>query len=272
MKNYVRAPLRLFLGLTLLLLFCCPASAAEHKNSFTERKTSSYSQTISCPTSSSTYLRRVSSSSQRISGTERLGSEGNVIGSFTGTEVVTVTDSFVKGRATKVRKTTTTTTKTFTSLSFDEAVTKKLIGLIDYRLKRAWEQLGFSIKVDAGYGRSIALLSAEKAIYVGPYACFEDILYCMGHFSSFVCGNLHTTSGWRTIWNAEKGQIQGAYQSRALLSPEEMYCVSFYNLCRKPSSLRRSAPRAYAYVQSAPEKLTKTRLSQLARAYARLKK
>ena len=117
MKIYSRTCLSFLLGLALLLLFLLSAPATAHMTSFTETKAYSYAQVFSYPASSSSYLRKVSSSSQQISGNERPGNEGNAIGSFTGTEAATVTDSFTKGRATKVRK-TTFTAKCLISLFF----------------------------------------------------------------------------------------------------------------------------------------------------------
>lgn len=250
----------------LLLLAGHTARAGEaHPSRKRDVTTNVLTQVLSCPASSGTYTKKISSVSRAIRGSERLGSEGNVLGSFTGTETVTVTESFVKGQKTKVRRTTTTAVKNYTGLTFDPAVTKKLLGLIDYRLKRAWESLGLTIRVDGTYGRSVFFLPREGGLYVGPAAVFEDILYCMGHFSSFVCGGIYSTSGWRTIWNAERGQMQGSYAGRALLSPQEMYCAAFYQLIRKPSALRRNAPQAYAGVQNAPAKITQVRLQRIAR-------
>ncbi len=226
-------------------------------------------QVLSCAPPTRSYSEKVSSETCTVHGSDRLGSEGNVLGSYTGTRRTTVVDAYVKGRSTRVRTTRTVLSKTYSNLTFDPQVTKRLLYSMDYRLKRAWEEVGFAIHVDGDYGPSVAFLPEEGGLYVGCEARFDDILYTMGYFSSFVCGNLNQSSTWLSIWQAEKGRIQGAYSSRAALSPQEMYCVAFYNLCRRPSPLRRNTPQTYTCLYNAPGRITQARLSYLRRYLAR---
>ena len=265
------AGLLAFFLFTSLMIPVCPvqaaSSAATHSDTKTITKTTTSSLNLPCKKATRTYTVTVSSSTRAISGRESVGSGYSVIGSYTGTQQTKVTETYTKGKTTKIRRTSVTTKKTYT-MTANTATTLRILSTLDARVKKAWNTLGFSFYPDAGQGAYCMLFSGpDQKLYYNEECTYDYLLYMMGHFVSMVSGNRAYTALFQSIWNQEKEKYKGFWAFRATYSPVDFFCSCLYSYYKEPSQLKATCPKAYAYLEESFEKVTDARIRRLQQLY-----
>lgn len=179
-------------------------------------------------------------------------------------ETVTVTETSVlnqykKGSDinTQVTTTKTTVTKTVTpkdaSDGGDSAVpaasengsytVSSIAPKLDARVAGAYNQLGFTITVNAGVyysglfdarTRSITLRRADDTVY-----------HELGHFVAFMAGNYDVSSEFKSIYAREQSRYTAANKGYVLSSSSEYFAESFKQYTLNPQALQEERPETY---------------------------
>ena len=169
---------------------------------------------------------------------------------------------YTKGSKKKktVTETTTVITKvtsvygSFSDLPSDLAM-KKLAPKVQDYIPEAFKKAGFKIIINPNYstmacsfnesGRNITLLSATGT----------NIYHAIGHFISYMAGDVQNSAAFKAIFNEEIGSFAGAYPSNARLAPKEFFGECTREYYTNKSSLKAHCPKAYATLVNAIKKV-----------------
>lgn len=124
----------------------------------------------------------------------------------------------------------------------------------DDMVLKAFNTLGFTVTINssvsyAGYfnarNQSIILRDDDDTIY-----------HELGHFLAFIAGNVDTKDAFKAVYEAEKGEYNGANKAYVTQNSSEYFAESYRDYVLNPSELQASRPETYASIQNALKKIT----------------
>lgn len=185
------------------------------------------------------------------------------------TVVVTqVTEKYTKNSNIKMVKTivTTTVTTAISPILTDEPVSiASAAPLMDNRVITAYQQLGFTIKLDptanySGYfsakDRSITLRRNDDTIY-----------HELGHFLGFIAGNIDKSTDFVAIYNKEKGLYTGTNKAYVTQNSSEYFAESVKDYVKNQDVLKNARPLTYNAIKDALNKITESQIAKIKLIY-----
>lgn len=180
----------------------------------------------------------------------------------------TVVTSYRKGS--RMKTVTTKTKKAVTTyvyrkekrraLSIKEAAPKA-----DERLWKAFEALGYTLKVDSGYAFSGHFDAAARTLRLKR--ADETVYHELGHFLAFLAGNKDETEAFRRIYQKEKHRYKGYDRAYVLQNSREYFAQSYRDYVVNRSSFRRERPKTYRAIESALSQITTERMGRICSLY-----
>ena len=218
-----------------------------------------------------------------------VGGDSNTTWSVGNRKIVNATDFDLKGTTFKGAAfnagTTTITAKTagFTLTCkvkvepYNGSLVKRMAPKADSRLISAFDTLKFKLKYDLTLpgGYQGGYFSAKDASITLTNMYLNDdlddtIYHELGHFLSFVAGNVDTTENFKKIYNDEKSSFSRTWRmsSYATSKPSEYFAESYQKYVLEPSKLKAAAPKTYAAIQDSLRKITSDRISKIKQTYS----
>lgn len=172
--------------------------------------------------------------------------------------------------AKKTSATTASTSSSSSSSSSSGASIRSEASLMDSRILNAFETLGFKIIIDPTFALGEGYFNAKSRSITLTKAKTNHIYHELGHFLAFIAGNADTSSSFKSIYNAEKGQFKGTYKHYAVTTSSEFFaeCVREYVLHKK--DLKSWCPKAYDAVEAALNKITTAQVASLQKTYGKI--
>lgn len=179
-----------------------------------------------------------------------------------------VTTKLTKGSKTKkvtTKVTTKTTTTTLYYFSGSLAV-RKIAPKANGNVLSAYETLGFKVKIDPTVNYSGYFTAKDRLITLARPD--DDIYHELGHFVSFVAGNVCTTSDFVSIYNAEKSKVTSVNKNYVTQNSSEYFAESYKDYILNPSKLKSTRPRTYTAMVNAVNRITTDRVEKIKKIYA----
>lgn len=135
----------------------------------------------------------------------------------------------------------------------------------DARVLDAFKKLGFEVTVNGSVPysglfdartQSITLRRADSTIY-----------HELGHFLSFVAGNMDKTPEFVAIYQREKDKYNAPNKAYVTSSSSEYFAESFRSYTEVPTIMKTERPETYAAIQTALSKITDAQISRLLSVY-----
>ena len=247
-----------------VLTVSAPAStAAGNRKTITTTKNTSKS--MPCPKASRTQTKSVSSSSKSIKGTDSLNS-GYITGKYTGTQKTVVTDSFTKGKTTKVRHTIVTTTKNYTMTPSD-LLMKKVKAAFPQKAYDAWNALGFQLRIQTANSGRHSFLGDSREILMSYDFRYDDLYYMLGHFLAFISSYSPSSEAFRAVFSAESRAFPGSNKVLAVQNTGNYFAACVQEYCTYGARLKKACPKSYAAVEEAADRILDQRIRYLKKVY-----
>ena len=135
----------------------------------------------------------------------------------------------------------------------------------DNALLEAFDELGFTFKVDASY-QYTGVFDARTRVIILRYND-DNVYHELGHFLAFVAGNYDTSSAFAEIYNSEKGLYNGRNSIYVLKNASEYFAESYRNYVLDKSGLKATRPLTYGAIETALGRITDTQIARLKRVY-----
>ena len=138
-------------------------------------------------------------------------------------------------------------------------------GKMDSRVLSAYRKLGFKIYVDSsvnysGYfdarSRSITMRQEDDSVY-----------HELGHFLAFIAGNVDKTSGFQSIYTAEKEKVTSFNKAYVTQNSSEYFAESVKDFILNNNALKNARPQTYAAVESALNQITDAQIAKIEKIY-----
>jgi uncharacterized protein with beta-barrel porin domain len=203
------------------------------------------------------------------------------------TIVTSVVESFKKKSKTKTVTTTvkTTTKTTTTATSGTGSVTGSLTSTTnsststgvqtldvataasnaDANVIKAFQTLGFSIKVDSSVSYSGYFDAKTQKITLKKND--NTIYHELGHFLAFMAGNADTKSDFKAIYESEKDQFTGVNKAYVTQDSSEYFAESYKDYVLDASALKSSRPQTYEAIVAALAKVTDKQIEKIKEVY-----
>ena len=135
----------------------------------------------------------------------------------------------------------------------------------DSALLEAFDELGFTFKVDASY-QYTGVFDARTRVIILRYND-DNVYHELGHFLAFVAGNYDVSSAFAEIYNSEKGLYNGRNSIYVLKNASEYFAESYRNYVLDKSGLEATRPLTYGAIETALGRITDTQIARLKRVY-----
>ena len=135
----------------------------------------------------------------------------------------------------------------------------------DNALLEAFDELGFTFKVDASY-QYTGVFDARTRVIILRYND-DNVYHELGHFLAFVAGNYDVSSAFAEIYNSEKGLYNGRNSIYVLKNASEYFAESYRNYVLDKSGLEATRPLTYGAIETALGRITDTQIARLKRVY-----
>ena len=135
----------------------------------------------------------------------------------------------------------------------------------DNALLEAFDELGFTFKVDASY-QYTGVFDARTRVIILRYND-DNVYHELGHFLAFVAGNYDVSSAFAEIYNSEKGLYNGRNSIYVLKNASEYFAESYRNYVLDKSGLKATRPLTYGAIETALGRITDTQIARLKRVY-----
>lgn len=185
------------------------------------------------------------STTNKTSGKSKIKTETTVL---TTTKTISKKKSKKQTIQTTVQTTvkTTTTTQTTTATG-GEVKIRDIASKADPNVIAAFEKGGYKILVNPKVSYSGVFRSATKTIELKTASAV--VYHELGHFVSYRTGRADSTSDFKAIYNAEKGNYTASNKAYVTQSTGEYFAESFKNYTENPTKLKSERPQTYAYVK-----------------------
>ena len=161
-------------------------------------------------------------------------------------------------------KTATTATSTAASANGTYSIAS-IAPQVDSRVASAYNQLGFTIKVNSSVSYSGLFDARTRSITLKNTG--TTVYHELGHFVAFVAGNYDLSSEFKGIFAREQSKYTASNKAYILSSSSEYFAESFKEYTLNPAALQASRPETYQAMQTALSKITSSQVSMIWNVY-----
>ncbi len=181
------------------------------------------------------------------------------------TVTTTTTTVATKKSATTAAKTLGTVAKTSSGTVKKELNVMTALPKADAKLRSAYLDLGFIIKVDSTVSYSGRFDARSRTITMRKEN--DDAIYHeFGHFLAFMGGI--SASDSERVYAAEKAQYTGVNKAYVNQNADEYIAESYRDYCTNKTALKQSRPQTYALIEDALSKVTDAQIAKYKKVYA----
>ena len=268
MKRFLMA---LFAVMVIAFFGTTPAKATAGPYDTTKTTTSTTTKTSTKNTTMSSKATKTDTTTKTSTSTKYLSS--NTKTTEVKKTIVTTTKTTTKiTKGSKIKKVTTkvtTKTTTKTTYYFNGYISIRTIApKANANVLNAFEKLGFKVRVNPSVNYSGYCSIEDRMIYLRRP---DDVIYHeLGHFVSFVAGNVCNSSDFVNIYNAEKSKVTCVDKNYVTQNSSEYFAESYSDFILNPSRLKSTRPRTYTAIVNAVNKITTDRVNNIKSIYAPL--
>lgn len=160
---------------------------------------------------------------------------------------------------------TTTVCKTETVSVATQPNIQDAAPLMDKKVIKAFEKLGFQIKVDNKAPYTGYFTAKERSIIMREIG--DSVYHELGHFLSFVAGNYDKSKQFAEIYNSEKHLYDGVNKAYVTRSASEYFAESVRDYTLNPTHLKSTRPMTYKAVNEAINEVTDVQIDLIWKLY-----
>ena len=136
----------------------------------------------------------------------------------------------------------------------------------DNALLEAFDELGFTFKVDASY-QYTGVFDARTRVIILRYND-DNVYHELGHFLAFVAGNYDVSSAFKDVYNREKSLYTGRNQAYILKNSSEYFAESYRDYVLNKSELKSQRPLTYGAIETALGRVTDIQIDKIRNYYS----
>lgn len=136
----------------------------------------------------------------------------------------------------------------------------------DSALLEAFDELGFTFKVDASY-QYTGVFDARTRVIILRYND-DNVYHELGHFLAFVAGNYDVSSAFKDVYNREKSLYTGRNQAYILKNSSEYFAESYRDYVLNKSELKSQRPLTYGAIETALGRVTDIQIDKIRNYYS----
>lgn len=136
----------------------------------------------------------------------------------------------------------------------------------DNALLEAFDELGFTFKVDASY-QYTGVFDARTRVIILRYND-DNVYHELGHFLAFVGGNYDVSSAFKDVYNREKSLYTGRNQAYILKNSSEYFAESYRDYVLNKSELKSQRPLTYGAIETALGRVTDIQIDKIRNYYS----
>lgn len=177
-----------------------------------------------------------------------------------------------KSKIKKVETTVKTTVKTITTTypktgkPRAEAVIKEGRNQVTPAVLEAFDQLGFTIKVNRTLDADGTFSTEKHDIELKDVTC-GVLLHEMGHFLECLKGHAAETDEFICIYSSEKGKYAGCNKKYVTATEYEYFAESYRDYIEKPDVLKKERPETYEYIDKMAASVTQADVDYMNEEY-----
>ena len=137
---------------------------------------------------------------------------------------------------------------------------------VDNALLEAFDELGFTFKVDASY-QYTGVFDARTRVIILRYND-DNVYHELGHFLAFVAGNYDVSSAFKDVYNREKSLYTGRNQAYILKNSSEYFAESYRDYVLNKSELKSQRPLTYGAIETALGRVTDIQIDKIRNYYS----
>lgn len=136
----------------------------------------------------------------------------------------------------------------------------------DNALLEAFDELGFTFKVDASY-QYTGVFDARTRVIILRYND-DNVYHELGHFLAFVAGNYDVSSAFKDVYNREKSLYTGRNQAYILKNSSEYFAESYRDYVLNKSEFKSQRPLTYGAIETALGRVTDIQIDKIRNYYS----
>ena len=136
----------------------------------------------------------------------------------------------------------------------------------DNALLEAFDELGFTFKVDASY-QYTGVFDARTRVIILRYND-DNVYHELGHFLAFVAGNYDVSSAFKDVYNREKSLYTGRNQAYILKNSSEYFAESYRDYVLNKSELKSQRPLTYGAIETVLGRVTDIQIDKIRNYYS----
>ena len=136
----------------------------------------------------------------------------------------------------------------------------------DSALLEAFDELGFTFKVDASY-QYTGVFDARTRVIILRYND-DNVYHELGHFLAFVAGNYDVSSAFKDVYNREKSLYTGRNQAYILKNSSEYFAESYRDYVLNKSELKSQRPLTYGAIETVLGRVTDIQIDKIRNYYS----
>lgn len=94
-----------------------------------------------------------------------------------------------------------------------------------------------------------------------------SVYHELGHFLAFIAGNVDKTSGFQSIYTAEKEKVTSFNKAYVTQNSSEYFAESVKDFILNNNALKNARPQTYAAVESALNQITDAQIAKIEKIY-----
>ena len=146
-----------------------------------------------------------------------------------------------------------------------EANVTSVAGKMDSRVLMAFQKLGFKMVVDPSVNYSGYFAARTRSITMKQID--DSVYHELGHFLAFIAGNVDQTSGFQSVYAAEKNKVTAFNKAYVTQNASEYFAESVKDYILNNASLKSARPQTYAAVQNALNQITDEQIAKIQKIY-----
>ena len=146
-----------------------------------------------------------------------------------------------------------------------EANVTSVAGKMDSRVLMAFQKLGFKMVVDPSVNYSGYFAARTRSITMKQID--DSVYHELGHFLAFIAGNVDQTSGFQSVYAAEKNKVTAFNKAYVTQNASEYFAESVKDYILNNASLKSARPQTYAAVQNALNQITDAQIAKIQKIY-----
>lgn len=149
---------------------------------------------------------------------------------------------------------------------------RRMAPLADKSILNAFEKLKFSVIVDRNVNEFTGRFSVSDHNIIVKYDDHDCIYHELGHFLSWLDGNLAYTKEFKAIYDKEKDKVTFFNKNYVTKDTYEYFAESYKDYVLHRSTLSSTRPETYKYIRNAVTKANKMTNAELSRKYENYKR